>query len=64
MTILVLTTTPPPAMMFDDTYAQTFDLPFLYKAKAVVESLYEADKGLRRVHAPLVDDLFAGEVLV
>uniref|UniRef100_A0A7S2IBM9 Amidase domain-containing protein n=1 Tax=Haptolina brevifila TaxID=156173 RepID=A0A7S2IBM9_9EUKA len=49
---------PSPAMMFNDTYATTFDLPFLYAAKAVVEALYAADPGLRRAHAPLVRDLF------
>ena len=49
---------PPPNQMFNDTFATTFDLPFLYAAKAVVEALFESDPGLRRAHAPLVHDLF------
>ena len=51
---------PPPDQMFNDTFAKTFDLPFLYRAKAVVEALYQADPTMERAHAPLVaDDLFA-----
>ena len=50
---------PPADRMFDDVYAKTYDLPFLYMARNVVNSLYETAPNLQRKHAPLVDDLFA-----
>eukprot|EP00931_Biecheleriopsis_adriatica_P115465 TRINITY_DN91250_c0_g1_i1.p1 TRINITY_DN91250_c0_g1~~TRINITY_DN91250_c0_g1_i1.p1 ORF type:complete len:639 (-),score=81.76 TRINITY_DN91250_c0_g1_i1:263-2080(-) len=47
----------PSERIFDDDFAKTYDLTFLYQARALVESLH-SDPSLRRVDAPLVNDLF------
>jgi Asp-tRNA(Asn)/Glu-tRNA(Gln) amidotransferase A subunit family amidase len=47
----------PPEQIFNDSFARTFDLPFLYTAKALVAALH-AEPSLRRANAPLVADLF------
>ena len=48
---------PPTEQMYNDSFARTWDLDFLYKAKAIVEAIH-ARPELRRVDAPLVSDLF------
>lgn len=48
---------PPVEKLYDDEFAKTFDLDFLYKVRPLVE-LLQADEGLRRKDAPLVANLF------
>jgi len=48
----------PASKIYDDAFARTFDLDFLYTAKVLVD-LIQADPDLRRTDAPLVADLFA-----
>lgn len=47
----------------DPDFAKTFDLSFLYMAKALV-NVIQADAQLMRANAPLVADLFTGVVSV
>lgn len=48
---------PPVEQMYNDSFARTWDLDFMYKAKAIVDAIH-ARPELRRVDAPLVANLF------
>ena len=47
----------PPEQIYDDAFAKTCDLDFLYTAKVLVD-LIQADPALKRADAKLVADLF------
>eukprot|EP00747_Dinoflagellata_sp_TGD_P194183 gnl/TRDRNA2_/TRDRNA2_61310_c0_seq1.p1 gnl/TRDRNA2_/TRDRNA2_61310_c0~~gnl/TRDRNA2_/TRDRNA2_61310_c0_seq1.p1 ORF type:complete len:128 (-),score=28.41 gnl/TRDRNA2_/TRDRNA2_61310_c0_seq1:6-389(-) len=47
----------PAEKLYDDAFARTFDLDFLYKVKPLVD-LIQAEPSLRRADATLVADLF------
>merc|ERR1712070_502058 len=53
----------PAEHLHDPDFAKTFDVNFLYMAKALVSTL-QADDRLMRANAPLVADLFTGMVSV
>ena len=43
--------------LYDDEFAQTFDLEWMYKVKRVVEALHADGTGLQRVDPPLNSNL-------
>ena len=43
--------------LYDDVYARTHDLEWLYKVGALVEALHANGSGLQRVEPPCNDDL-------
>lgn len=48
---------PPVEKLYDDVFARTFDLEFLYTAKALVD-IIQSSPGLARQNAPLVAGLY------
>jgi hypothetical protein len=45
---------------YDDEFAKTFDLEFMYLVERVVGVLHADGTGLERVEAPMNVDLFGG----